>query len=75
MRVPIIDWICPSPQSGRPGWRTKSPGVSTLVNGFHALGGQVPFLTQRGRENSTIPVSLRIMDQFLGIDFAAVHYN
>jgi hypothetical protein len=34
MRLPIIDWICPGPQSGRPGWRTKSPGNRALLDRF-----------------------------------------
>lgn len=31
MREPIIDWIWPRPQSGRAGWRTKSPGWSSVL--------------------------------------------
>jgi len=34
MRWPIIDWIWPIPQSGRPGWRTKSPGESSALAGL-----------------------------------------
>jgi uncharacterized membrane protein len=34
MREPIIDWIWPSPQSGRAGWRTKSPGCSRTFPGL-----------------------------------------
>ncbi len=26
IRVPITDCTCPSPQSGRSGWRTSAPG-------------------------------------------------
>ena len=34
MRWPIIDWICPRPQSGWLGWRTKSPGLRRPLPGF-----------------------------------------
>ena len=34
MRWPIIDWIWPRPQSGRPGWRTKSPGLKQAIAGL-----------------------------------------
>ena len=34
MRWPIIDWIWPRPQSGRPGWRTKSPGLKSPLPGL-----------------------------------------
>ena len=34
MRWPIIDWTWPRPQSGRPGWRTKSPGESRALPGL-----------------------------------------
>jgi hypothetical protein len=50
MRRPIIDWICPSPQAGRLGWRTKAPGVSAAFDSILRMDRASSHLMQRGKE-------------------------